>query len=125
MRARSFTPPRSRTAIARAAAERKLALGVGKLALELAALVDDRGEPGDHLVGSDLEELGSLAHPFVLGRQIIARGLGRERLDTAHAGSDRALTHDLEEADIARSSHMGATAQLDGISVAGLAAGVA
>jgi hypothetical protein len=37
-----------------AAAKGKLPLGVGKLALELAALVEERGNPLDELVGTDL-----------------------------------------------------------------------
>ena len=46
----------------RTAAERELALGVGQLLLELPPLVEDGGEPLDHLVGGDLEQLRRLAH---------------------------------------------------------------
>ena len=122
--------PSSRTAAgaaapAAAAAKGKLALRVGQLTLELAALVDDRGEPLDHLVGRDLEQLGRLAHALVLRGEIGPRRLARQRLDAAHAGGDRALADDLEQADIAGAPDMGAAAQLDGISVSGaLAVGV-
>ena len=108
-----------------AAAKRDLALGVGQLALELAALVDDGRKPLDHFVGRDLEQLGRLAHALVLRREIAPRGIAGQRLDAADAGGDRALADDLEQADIAGAPDMGAAAELDGISVAGpLAVGI-
>ena len=66
-------------------------LASAKLALELAALVDDGREPLDHLVGGDLEQLGRLAHALILRGEIEARGLAGQRLDAADAGGDRAL----------------------------------
>ncbi len=112
-------------ALRRAAAERKLALGVGKLALELAPLIDDGGEPRDHLIGRDLEQLGRLAHPLVLGGKVAPRRLPGQGLDATDARGDRALAHDLEQSDIAGPPDMGAAAQLDGIRMAGLGALVA
>ena len=105
----------------RTAAERELALGVGELLLELPPLIEDGGEPLDHLVGADLEQLRRLAHALILRREIRARALAGERLDAADARSNRALANDLEQADIAGPPHMRAAAQLDGVSVIGLA----
>ena len=105
-RASSFTPFSSRMRLSAAppplaAAKRDLALRVRQLALELAALVDDGRKPLDHFVGSDLEQLGRLAHALVLRGEIAARGIAGQRLDAADAGGDRALADDLEQADIA------------------------
>ena len=112
-------------AAAAAATKRDLALRVRQLALELAALVDDGRQPLDHFVGSDLEQLGRLAHAIILRGEIEARGIAGQRLDAADAGGDRALAHDLEQADIAGPPDMRAAAELDGISVAGaLAVGI-
>src|SRR5262249_57522678 len=82
-------------------AECKLAFGVGELALELAALIDDRGKPHDHRVWRDFEQLRRLAHALVLGGKIGARGFSGERLDPPHAGGARAFAYDLHEAAIA------------------------
>ena len=70
-------------------------------------------------VGGNFQQLGRLAHALVLLGEIGPRRVAGQRLDAAHAGSDRALAHDLEDADIAGAPDMGAAAQLDGISVAG------
>src|SRR5262249_18512238 len=110
---------------ARTTAERKLALRVSELALELAAFVDDRGEPGDDLVGSDLEQLGRFAHALVLSGEIAPRRLSGQSLAAPDPRGDRALAHHLEQADIAGPPDMGAAAELDGISVARLGAPVA
>ena len=106
----------------RTPAKGKLALGIGELFFELAALIEKGGEPLDHLVGADFEQLRSLAHAGVLRGEIRACPLPSQRLDAADAGGNRALAHDLEQADIAGAPHMGAAAKLDGISVISLRA---
>ena len=103
----------------RAAAKRQLAFGVGQLAFELAALVDDGGQALDDLVGRDLQQLGRLAHALVLGGEIGARGLAvsasMRRTPEATALSLTILSRPISPVR----RDMGAAAQLDGISVAG------
>ena len=53
---------------------------------------------------------------------MIPRRLAGQRLDAAHAGADRALAQDMDEADVAGGVHMGAAAQFDGEGLAGLLA---
>src|SRR5262245_24175628 len=50
--------------------ESKTALGVGKLALQLAAFIENGGKPRNHLVGRNLEQPGRLAHALNLRVEI-------------------------------------------------------
>ena len=116
---------RARVGRAGAAAKRKLALRLGKLLLELPPLIENRGEPVDHLVGRYLEQLGRLAHALILLGEVASRALPGQRLDAADAGGDGAFANDLEETDIAGAVHMGAAAELDGIGMAAFPARLA
>src|SRR4030067_890795 len=93
--------------------------GGGWLASARGALDDRGGETVNDFAGGNFQQLGRLAHALVLLGEIGPRRVAGQRLDAAHAGSDRALAHDPEDGDIARAPDMGAAAQLDGISVAG------
>ena len=56
------------------------------------------------------------------GDELAARAFGGARLDAAHAGGDRALADDGDEADVAGAAHMRAAAQLDGEGMRGAGA---
>ena len=105
----------------RTAAKRDLPLGIGQLALELLALLDQRLHALDHVVGLGAQHARQLAHAAILLGQIGARALGRQRLDAAHAGRARALADDAHEADVAGARHVRAAAQLHRPGLVGLA----
>src|SRR5204863_321476 len=55
---------------------------------------------------------GEVAQQHLVLIDVVERCLPGERLDAAHAGSDPALAHDLEEPDVAGALHVSAAAQL-------------
>ena len=75
----------------RAAAQRQRLLRLGELALEPAALLDQRGDARRHFLGRGLERGGGLLELVLAVGQPLPRGLAGQRLDPAHAGGDRAF----------------------------------
>ena len=73
-------------------------------------------EQAGYGVTSDL-----LSHAVDLAHMLLGRRAGH-RLDAAHAGRDRALAHDPEQADVAGAQRMRAAAELDRILLAVAAA---
>ncbi|MHC2377647.1 hypothetical protein ACVIHA_002022 [Bradyrhizobium liaoningense] len=96
-----------------AAAHRELLAGVGQLALELLALLHQRGDARRHIVegGTQLVGRGLRQCHGLVG--VPARVIAGQRLDAAHARGDRALARQRDQADIAGALHMGAAAELD------------
>jgi hypothetical protein len=68
-------------------------LGVGQLALQLAALLDQRLDARRHVAGLDLQRRGGDLQRSSCSSRWRGR-LAGQRLDAAHAGRDRALAHD-------------------------------
>ena len=74
-----------------AAAHRQRLLGVGELALELAAFLDQRGDARRDFLGRGFEGRGGFAEALVAGVEPQARGLAGQRFDAADARGDRAF----------------------------------
>ena len=127
-RARSFTPPTSRTRVAvarRAAAHGELLAGVDELALELAALLDQRREALGGVRRRRLEQAGELLETAALLHEVQPRRLPPTCASMpTDTGRDGALADDADEADVARARHVGAAAQLDRVSRAGIVAAI-
>ena len=62
-----------------------------------------------------LELLGELGDEHVLAGQEAVRVDADQRLDTAHAGADRRLAEQLDQAELAGAVHVRAAAQLAGV----------
>ena len=91
----------------RAAAHGQRLLGVGQLALELAALLDQRGDARRDFVGRGFERGGGFAQLVVAGVEPLARAFAGQRLDPADARRDRAFADDLEDGDVAGGARRG------------------
>ncbi len=101
--------------LGRAAAGGQLALQLGDLALQLPAILQQRGDTLRRLGRAGPQRAGDIVQPVLRLRHHRLGERAGDRLDAAHAGGDRALRQDLEVADIAGAPHMRAAAQLDGI----------
>ena len=104
-----------------AAAHGELAAQLGRLALQPAALLDQRLEPGRQVGGRHLQALRQALQQVVLAARLVEGELAGHRLDPADAGRDRALADDPEQGDVAGAADMGAAAQLDRVGPAVLA----
>ena len=113
----NLTPPISSTAASppESPPTARLALGVGKIAFELAALGLQRFDAAEHLGNRSLELVGQSLGDGGLLQQVAPRGLPGQGLDAPDAGGDARLRYDLEQGDVAGARHMGAAAQLDRI----------
>src|SRR5690606_18072377 len=98
---------------ARAAAKRKLLAGLGQVPFERLALLHERPEALDHVVGARLEGGRRVPHMLVLPGEIGARAIAAQRLDAADAGSAGAVPDAPDKPDIAGPAHMRAAAQFD------------
>src|SRR5690606_8005444 len=96
-----------------ATAECNLALGIGELPLELAALLDDLLHTLDHVIGFCPQQACKLAHPCFLTDEIVPGAIAGEGFEAPNACSARALGNDVNEPDIARAGHMRAAAELN------------
>ena len=94
------------TAAARSAVD--LLLGVPQPA-------EDAGDPLGQLLGPHLEHLGELADEHVLAGEEAVRVDADQRLDPAHAGADRRLAEQLDQAELAGARGVRAAAQLAGV----------
>ncbi|EGY00849.1 hypothetical protein AZA_84542 [Nitrospirillum viridazoti Y2] len=92
-----------------------MALQVGHFLFQAAALLHQGGDAGRHLGGGNFQGAGGGQQAALLPFQVLERAPAGQRLDTAHAGGDGALRHDLEQADVTGAAHMGAAAQLHGV----------
>jgi hypothetical protein len=95
---------------------------LGKLQLDAPLSLDQGLQPHRHVFRPHLQGRRRLLQQIGLVADILFGRGTSQRLDAAHARRDRALAHDLEQADVAGAPRVGATAQLDGISLAALAA---
>ena len=84
-----------------AAAHGELAARLRQLALEPAAVLDQRGEALGRFVDRRLQQAGDLAQAAALLGEVAARGIARHGLEAAHARRDRAFGDDGDEADVA------------------------
>ncbi len=98
-----------------AAAEGKLAPGLGQLLLKIAPLGGERVDAGAELGDRDLELLGEGARGVGLVQQVAPGRFAGQGLDAPHAGGHAAFGDDLEQGDVAGAGHVGAAAKLDRI----------
>ncbi len=70
-------------------------------------------KPGRRVFDGGAHERRDLAQRLGLGDELPAGALRRLGLDAAHAGGDRSLRDDADEADVAGAARMGAAAELD------------
>src|SRR5690606_13282782 len=96
--------------------------GLRQFALKPAALLDQCRHPTRRILRRDLQQRGDLLELFVTLLEIAARRRTRQRLDPAHAGSDRTLGDQSHETNVAGAPDMGTTAQFERVGLAGLAA---
>src|SRR5438445_400527 len=75
-------------------------LELRQLLLERALLLEQLLEPLGDVQGPDLQELRRFAKRRLLFRDALERGGPRDGFDPAHAGGDRALGGNLEDADL-------------------------
>src|SRR6185437_2314886 len=101
------------TSIRFAATHRQFLASVGKIALELLAFVEQRGNACRHL----LQRYFKLRRRRFSGLKLLVSGLPRafagQRLNAPHAGGDSAVAQHRNQADVAGAPHMRATAKLD------------
>src|SRR5690606_36144965 len=96
-------------------AERQRLLRLGQLTLQLAALVEQRGDARLDILGRGAQQPGSAFQRLLAAHQPAARTLARQRLDAAHARAYRTFGDDAENADVAGRGDVDAAAKLDRI----------
>src|SRR5262249_62128802 len=84
-----------------AAAHREPLAGLGEIALEALALLEELRKARVDLADRRLDELREMLEPAALTREMPPRCRSRQRLDAAHAGRDRALRDDAHKPDVA------------------------
>src|SRR5690606_25797152 len=100
-------------------AERELAAGFSQLPLHLAALVEHGVEARGRFARRHFKRGSNGLEAALLLVEIGQGRLAGQRLEPAHAGSDRAFGNDTDKPDVARGRDMGAAAQLDRVGLAG------
>src|SRR5690606_12827012 len=83
-----------------ATAHSELLPGLRQFALKPAALLDQCRHPTRRILRRDLQQRGDLLELFVTLLEIAARRRTRQRLDPAHAGSDRTLGDQSHETNV-------------------------
>ena len=108
-----------------APAESKLLLRVRELALQRLALLDERLQALDQILGPGFQDAGGLFEACVRIREVGACAISRQRLDAADAGRACAFGDDLDEADVASAAGVRAAAEFDRPSFVSTRRGVA
>ena len=115
--ATSATPSTSSAPSASAPAEDEHGVGAQllQLLLGLPQPLHDAADPLGQLLRPGLELLGQLGDQHVLAGEEAERVEPDQRLDPPHAGADRGLRQQLDQAELPGAVHVGAAAQLAGV----------